>query len=462
MKIQLQGKILESHARAIRLKDQTLAGSMPSTRFVARKESFGGVVYSHDLASYVFFTEDAWNHVFVCQDPTAKGREIEEELKRLGFDPMILPSEARIIQNEQIVGALSAPLRVYLDAIYACNLSCGYCYNKIEEREEKILPLAKLEGIFAQMAAAGIMKLSIAGGEPLVDKRIFEIIAAARNNGLTVSMTTNGTVLNERIINGLRGCGLKRLTVSVDSADPQLAEQSRPGLNFAKWRQNLSVLGSIGLDISLKCTFNSNFTSSDIDHLINFANDEKSVDSIKFNFERDLDVVRRTADRNEVRRYFGLWKHLKDAALSSKKPVILNQRNPIAYERSDVSQFIGIGCPAGRDLMYINPYGDVKGCALLPTDFVSGNLQTSSLLDIWRGSAKFSELRSYPLGDKCNSCEFLNVCRGGCTQRRILNGGMDVNDYYCFRDVAEEFETIPAEIEGEAFKHAHIYDLAHL
>jgi cyclic pyranopterin phosphate synthase len=83
-------------------------------------------------------------------------------------------------------------------------------------RYEEILRLAR---VFAE---AGISKVRITGGEPLIRKGIVEFVSQlAQLPGLKdLSMTTNGVLLRE-YAQSLKDAGLKRINVSLDTLEPE-------------------------------------------------------------------------------------------------------------------------------------------------------------------------------------------------------------------------------------------------
>ena len=89
----------------------------------------------------------------------------------------------------------------------------------------------------------GIRRMILTGGEPLLDKRIYEKIAFAKRLGYTyIHMFTNGSLLNEVARGKLLGCGLDSLTLSVDSAVREEYERIRVGLRFHTVVENMRRL----------------------------------------------------------------------------------------------------------------------------------------------------------------------------------------------------------------------------
>ncbi|CAK2488335.1 putative Radical SAM core domain-containing protein [Vibrio crassostreae] len=436
-KLRLVGDIYHAHHNVSQATSPATIDAY-NYRYVLRKEPFGAAVYDREKSKYYFINTEVTKSIL---EQETMINSVKKEFDDCGLDSSFSVDDFIIIDRcpSKLDTALSAPLRVYIDTTYECNLSCDYCYNKLDEKDAETMSLEDYANLFSQMQDAGVYKLSIAGGEPFADKRIFEIVSMARERGITVSMTSNGTMLNAKIIEGLTKSGIKRLTISLDSATPSIAERLRPGLKFDRLIRNIKLLGGIGVDISLKCTFNVDMPRDEVVRLVELADSIDCISSIKFNFERDLVAPFYHAELDEVKRYFELFHFIESLKKDSSVKIILNQMNPAMSPTKVMSSRVGIGCPAGRDLMYINPYGEVKGCALLSKDFVAGNIKNSSLLDLWLNSEQMKKLKNYPLGDKCINCKYIESCRGGCTQRRVLNGGMSVHDYYCFKDVESFF-----------------------
>lgn len=81
--------------------------------------------------------------------------------------------------------------------------------------------IARIAGVFVEL---GVKKLRLTGGEPLLRRELPVLIGLLNQFGCDLSLTTNGSLL-EAQARPLREAGLGRLTVSVDSLDPQTFER---------------------------------------------------------------------------------------------------------------------------------------------------------------------------------------------------------------------------------------------
>lgn len=102
-----------------------------------------------------------------------------------------------------------------------CNLRCTYCMPEkgVEKfAHEKILSIEEIEEIVIACAEAGIRKVRLTGGEPLVRNGILDICERiSRIDGIKeLCLTTNGTLL-AKYAKDLKAAGVDRLNISVDT-----------------------------------------------------------------------------------------------------------------------------------------------------------------------------------------------------------------------------------------------------
>jgi len=116
------------------------------------------------------------------------------------------------------------PLRdLRISVIDACNFRCPYCMP--EDAATTSLPrlgFDEIERLARAFVALGVGKLRLTGGEPLLRRDLPKLVRrlAAIDGVHDLALTTNGSLL-ARHAAALRDAGLHRLTVSLDTLDPQ-------------------------------------------------------------------------------------------------------------------------------------------------------------------------------------------------------------------------------------------------
>lgn len=108
-----------------------------------------------------------------------------------------------------------------------CNFRCPYCMPEDEyhpdfqflKRPDR-LSHDEILRVAAAAVSLGVVKLRLTGGEPLLDRKVPELVRRlARLGGVEdLALTTNGTLLAEHAA-ALAAAGLQRVTVSLDSLD---------------------------------------------------------------------------------------------------------------------------------------------------------------------------------------------------------------------------------------------------
>lgn len=102
-----------------------------------------------------------------------------------------------------------------------CNLRCIYCMPKEGISfigHQDILSYEEIVRIVRIAVKAGIVKVRVTGGEPLVRRGVIDFLRTLKEvEGLhDISLTTNGILL-ETLAEGIYDAGIKRINISLDS-----------------------------------------------------------------------------------------------------------------------------------------------------------------------------------------------------------------------------------------------------
>ena len=143
-------------------------------------------------------------------------------------------------------------LRVSLTA--ACNYACTYCVpdGKRLVAAQDELPAASLaRGVAYLIEAAGIERLRITGGEPLVSPRLEDFLGAVARLDLNdISLTTNGQLLTRKLPQ-LQAAGIRRLNISLDTLDPQAFRRIARGGDLASVLAGMELAGALGMQVKV-------------------------------------------------------------------------------------------------------------------------------------------------------------------------------------------------------------------
>ncbi len=126
---------------------------------------------------------------------------------------------------------LGRPLRdLRISVMDRCNFRCPYCmpedkfhrhFRFLDPGER--LSFAEIVRVARAATHLGVSKLRITGGEPLLRPGLADLIAElSQLDGITdIALTTNGVLLGQQAAI-LKAAGLDRITVSLDSLDPDV------------------------------------------------------------------------------------------------------------------------------------------------------------------------------------------------------------------------------------------------
>jgi GTP 3',8-cyclase len=114
------------------------------------------------------------------------------------------------------------PRTVRLSLTDRCDLACVYCRpSRSDGYLEKRLDDDAWKAMVHALVQAGVRRVRITGGEPLLHPRVTELVAFVASLGVEdLALTTNATLL-DGLARQLRDAGLRRLTVSLDSLVPE-------------------------------------------------------------------------------------------------------------------------------------------------------------------------------------------------------------------------------------------------
>ena len=162
-----------------------------------------------------------------------------------------------------------------------CNLRCRYCMpreifgpgftflprNELLHFEE----IARVVGAFAR---AGVKKVRLTGGEPLLRADLPDLVAmVAAVPGIDdIALTTNGSLL-ARHADRLQAAGLTRITVSLDTLDDEtFAKLADTDVTLASVLEGVSAAAAAGFaPIKLNAVIRRNWNEADIEGLAAYA-----------------------------------------------------------------------------------------------------------------------------------------------------------------------------------------------
>jgi pyrroloquinoline quinone biosynthesis protein E len=343
---------------------------------------------------------------------------------------------------------------------YRCNLQCPYCYNPLDlgsPREE--LARETWLRVIDEAADLGVVQLGLSGGEPtLRGDDLVALVERATARGIYTNLITQGTFLNETLLDRLLAAGLAHVQISFQAPEATLAAAIAGTDVFDR---KLDALRRVARrDVAL--TFNY------VLHRLN---------------HHTLEDVIALAEREGIRRlelanvqFYGWAFRNRGALLPTREQVErgariaaaaaerLGSRMSITYVLPDYFEELPKPCMHGWGelALTVTPDGRMLPCpaATSITTLTFPNVATTSVADGWFTSPAFTAYRGKDwMPEPCRSCERRDIDHGGCRcQAFLLTGDAGRTDPVCakspdhgivtaYRDGVPATELIPRRPE---------------
>ncbi|MFZ3054604.1 MAG: radical SAM protein, partial [Minisyncoccales bacterium] len=274
---------------------------------------------------------------------------------------------------------------------------------------------------------------------PLLVDGIANFIKYIVSKGINCTMSTNLTLLNEKMARELANAGLKKVHVSLDSFDPFVHNKIR-GMDksFERMEANLRLLKNNNIRYTMVTTLmgqSPDHYAKTIDIAYQLgASAHKTNTVVPQGRSISLTTKYDGSGEYDIKKYIKVWKNKKKQYL--KKMGILAetmfsiQMGEGIITNSKIPEILKIGCPAGILTCAINESGDVTPCSFF-TGLIMGNIFDNNFFDIWNSESMHIFRKRGDIA-VCGKCRYRDNC-GGCRARSYgQTGSVNREDSYCF------------------------------
>ncbi len=148
----------------------------------------------------------------------------------------------------------SGPVVIW-NLIRRCNLTCAHCYSTSADKDfAGELNTAEVKAVMADLRAYGVPVLILSGGEPMMRPDIFELAHHAKSLGFYLALSTNGTLIDEALVEPIAAVGFDYLGISLDGLAPIHDVFRRRQGAFDASLQALRLCRDAGLKVGMRFT----------------------------------------------------------------------------------------------------------------------------------------------------------------------------------------------------------------
>jgi radical SAM protein with 4Fe4S-binding SPASM domain len=320
---------------------------------------------------------------------------------------------------------LKIPLLVQLGLTYKCNLKCSHCYA-LYKRENPELSSPEVKDLLRKLYDIGSCRIVYSHGENLIRKDFFDIAFFAYSLSYYQTLMTNGFyIYNRSIAKKIKDAGVKKVLVSIDSADPKKHDERRGckgayenALNAVEYlmQENIPTVGfSTTID---------RWNYDQLDEIVALAK-KLGVASLSF-MQNRYNLPSKFEDNNSMQ-YEKICEKLFKLIIYNIGVIDIYTHDPFMlnfltgdFEKKIAEKIIcDNSCHVGLSKVSIDPVGNVTGCNFIAESI--GNIRNDCIARIWE---KLVNKYNTALDKPCTSCAYLNVCSGGC-KAFYYNGNFD-------------------------------------
>jgi len=270
---------------------------------------------------------------------------------------------------KQMLRMKRIPFECDFELTHECNLCCIHCFLECPKPGTHADP-EMVRHALSELASLGCIRVGFTGGEPLLHPEFWPLLAEARRLRFAVDLSTNGTLLDQDMIDRLARMRLKSVRVSLLGACPETHDRivGRSG-GFASALAAVRALVRSGIRTEVGCAL------------------------LRDNYRE----AARIRDLAAGLGAFAVIDPRPGASLNGRfdprtKGVTSEELEQYVLPAMPKEQSDGHGCMAGVSQLAISPYGEVMPCVMLRES--AGRIGDEGLGPMWQDSPVFLALRS--------------------------------------------------------------------
>ena len=288
------------------------------------------------------------------------------------------------------------PISCTLEITSKCNFKCLHCYMNNIKKE--FMPLQIAMNFLKEFKNNGGIFLTLTGGETLLHPHFKEIYIYAKKLGLSVTIFTNGSLLNDEHFIFLSKYKPKRIEITLyGSSDEKYSLFTGCKDVFEKIIKNIKKLKECDINVCLKSVI-TNYNIKDFYLVKQIAKDM----DIDFRFDY---YIWPSLDGNKKNlEYQCTPKEIVDILIGENPDRVKHWQR--AFKSSPKIKCFD--CNGGRNSFYVTSKKQMKMC--LYGDYFVVDLNVKSLKRGWHELGEYILKKELFTENVCLDCKYVNIC----------------------------------------------------
>ncbi len=346
-----------------------------------------------------------------------------------------------------------APFTIAWEVTRACAYACKHCRADAQHQRDSLeLTTDECLQLIDRLAEFGNPILIFTGGDPMMRRDLFDLIAYATQKGLRCSLTPTATALpTVDRLEKAKEAGIRRIALSLDAPTAQVHDEFRQ-IN-GSWERTMLILHNaqqVGLSVQVNTTV-TRFNVNALPAMVPFIEEVQAVQwSVFFMVPTGRAQVKWMISAEEHEQVFNwLYDLSKEASFDIKataapmyrRVAIERKREEVGNDEQVTFQGAGFqyadglhrptkGVNDGNGFLFISHLGEIMPSGFLPVS--AGNVRADDVVQVYRQHPLFKDLRDPgKLKGRCGICEYRDVCGGQRGRAYGVTGDYLASDPAC-------------------------------
>lgn len=299
--------------------------------------------------------------------------------------------------NEYFTTGDTTPIFMEINLNDFCNLKCKWCISENIPKNTE-LNFDSAVKYFKDFKVLGGKAVTFSGGgEPTTHTKFKELVHSAKDAGLELGLMTNGVFNHNKV--ELIADNFEWVRVSLDTVNK---------IKYEAWKgvdavdiviRNIKSMNALGLKVGVNCNISNDYSVEDVEELISTIKNH-------CNYIQFRPVLPRYFKNETIEINTEVWNYLKEYYSNSPN---INFSFDKLNDMSGNNLFPFTSCEGHFFSPILNANGDVCVCMyhLGDSDYVFGNINDNSFIDVWNSEKRkeiIQKVRTVDYKNKCQVC----------------------------------------------------------